>query len=816
MRLGDSNVDYDDNFRFFMTTKMPNPHYLPEVCIKVTLINFTVTFRGLEEQLLGDVVVQEKPEIEQKRDEIVVSMDQDQRTLKNIENTILKLLSESTEEQILDEDTLITVLENSKKTSKEINERIATALVVEEEINNTRNQYRTVAIRGSILYFVIADLAGIDPMYQYSLAYIKRLFNKAIETSPKAKNLDERLDILIDNITRMIYTNVSRGLFESHKIIFSFLIITSINRNSGRVRENHWNLLLRGAGPITPEDLQARIENPDPKVLTALAWDLVYFADISDREVYGGLTQSIGKQWDAWQDWATCADPQTTPLPLEWNDKLDNFARLIVLKIFRPEKLLFAFQNYVIDEIGQFFVESPTATMDVIYNDTDVKTPLIFVLSAGADPTSALIKFAKERNFAEKLNVISLGQGQGPKAEALIRTSKKNGEWVMLQNCHLAKSWMTALENIVISFGTEESELHPDFRLYLTSMPADYFPVSVLQNGVKLTTEPPRGLRANLKRTYQIFTDSFLNDCKKPDAWKKLVFGLSFFHAILQERRKFGPLGWNIRYDFNDSDLETSTTMLKIFLDEQDEIPWDAMLYVTGHINYGGRVTDDWDRRCLLTLLKKYSNPEILEDGFKFSDSGIYYAPTNGTVDQYTEYIDQLPLVENPEVFGLHENANITFQNQQSQMIIDTILSIQPRIGGGAGGKTPDEIVMERCKLLKKGLPALLDKSAGKKELFKQDKQGLIPSLSTVLLQEVSRFNRLLNVMRNSLIQLKKAIRGFIVMSEELDSMYSSFQNGKVPQNWEKVAYPSLKPLTSWYKDLIDRVAFMNDWLING
>ena len=108
-------------------------------------------------------------------------MDHDQRTLKNIENTILKLLSESTEEQILDEDNLINVLENSKKTSKEINERMEQSLVVEEEINNTRNQYRSVAIRGSILYFVIADLAGIDPMYQYSLVYVKRLFNKAIE-----------------------------------------------------------------------------------------------------------------------------------------------------------------------------------------------------------------------------------------------------------------------------------------------------------------------------------------------------------------------------------------------------------------------------------------------------------------------------------------------------------------------------------------------------------------------------------------------------------------------------------------------------------
>ena len=300
MRLGDSNVDYDDNFRFFMTTKMPNPHYLPEVCIKVTLINFTVTFRGLEDQLLGDVVVQEKPEIERKRDQIVVSMDADQRTLKGIENTILKLLSESTEEQILDEDTLITVLENSKRTSKEINERIDQALIVEEEINNTRNQYRSVAIRGSILYFVVADLAGIDPMYQYSLAYIKRLFNVAIEKSPKSSNLEERLDILIDNITRMIYTNVSRGLFEAHKIIFSFLIITSINRNCAKVKENHWNYLLRGAGPMTPEEIAGRPQNPDLKVIIPLSWDLLYFMDIMDKEVYGGICSSIVSNWKMW------------------------------------------------------------------------------------------------------------------------------------------------------------------------------------------------------------------------------------------------------------------------------------------------------------------------------------------------------------------------------------------------------------------------------------------------------------------------------------------------------------------------------------
>jgi dynein heavy chain len=178
--MGDANVDYDDMFKFFMTTKMPNPHYIPEVCIKVTLINFTVTFEGLEQQMLGDVVIAEKPEIEEKRDKIVLTMAADAKTLKDLENKILRLLSEATLEQILDEDTLINILEDSKVISGEVNERMALSKIVEIEINETRNLYKRVSIRGSILYFVIADLAGIDPMYQNSLAYVKSLFNKAI------------------------------------------------------------------------------------------------------------------------------------------------------------------------------------------------------------------------------------------------------------------------------------------------------------------------------------------------------------------------------------------------------------------------------------------------------------------------------------------------------------------------------------------------------------------------------------------------------------------------------------------------------------
>merc|ERR1711881_643592 len=106
------------------------------------------------------------------------------------------------------------------------------------------------------------------------------------------------------------------------------------------------------------------------------------------------------------------------------------------------------------------------------------------------------------------------------------------------------------------------------------------------------------------------------------DAWKKLCFGLVVFGAMVMERRKFGPLGWNIRYGFNETDLETSIANLRRFLDDQPTIPWDALFYVTGQINFGGRVTDDWDRRCLMSVLRTVCRPDILDDNYKFSASG--------------------------------------------------------------------------------------------------------------------------------------------------------------------------------------------------
>lgn len=136
--------------------------------------------------------------------------------------------------------------------------------------------------------------------------------------------------------------------------------------------------------------------------------------------------------------------------------------------------------------------------------------------------------------------------------------------------------------------------------------------------------EPPSGLRQNLLQNYELMTNQQLNDCRKPSEYKKLLFSLSFFHAIVQDRRKFGAIGWNIPYAFTFEDFDVCRRQLKIFLDEYDITPFKVLNYLFSEINYGGRVTDDKDVRLIKSILARFVQPACLEVGFALSESGIY------------------------------------------------------------------------------------------------------------------------------------------------------------------------------------------------
>jgi dynein heavy chain len=186
-------------------------------------------------------------------------------------------------------------------------------------------------------------------------------------------------------------------------------------------------------------------------------------------------------------------------------------------------------------------------------------------------------------------------------------------------------------------------------------------------------------------------------------------------------------------------------------------------------------------------------------------------------LNKVKEYVNTLPIADEPEIFGMHENANITFQNQESASILEIALSIQPREKGSTGtGKSSDQLADEMAAAILESLPSTLLKNEAGSTTFVPEANGLLDAMATFLLQEMERFNKLLRVMRRSLQEIRKAIKGLVIMSNDLDMMYQAILNNAVPSLWRDAGYPSLKPLAAWFHDLKERVNFLRKWLANG
>ncbi|CAG9462898.1 unnamed protein product [Pedinophyceae sp. YPF-701] len=807
IKLGDSVIEYSPDFQFFITTKMRNPHYLPEIAVKVTLLNFMITLAGLSDQMLGVVVAKERPDLEEQHSQLVVQSAENKRRLKEIEDQILQVLS-SSEGNILEDETAIQVITDAKVLGKEIEEKQKIAEVTEKEIETARENYAPCGDYVSLLFFCISDLANIDPMYQYSLPWYINLFVASIQAANAADDVPQRLANIHDHFTYSLYCNVCRSLFEKDKLLFAFLLCARIEESRGNIDSDEWIFLLTG-GVTQPKE----VNNPASDWLVDRGWREI--CKLGMLPAFDGIVASFLADPGEWKKLYDSPEPQKETFPGVWND-VSAFRRLMITRCIRLDKVSSAVQDFVANNLGTRFVEPPAFNLHACYNDSSPVTPLIFVLSAGSDPTAALLQFAGEKGMDSRLFSISLGQGQGPKAEVMMKQGMQDGSWVTLYNAHLAPSWMPSLDRICEQM--DITKVHPDFRLWITSYPSPKFPVSILQNGVKMTNEPPKGIRANMRRTLHLepmCNEEFFEGSSKPEVFKRLLFGLTFFHAVVQERRKFGPLGWNIQYGFDDGDLRISAQQLRMFLDENKKIPYEALLYATGECNYGGRVTDDKDRLLLNTILSKcYSTHVAEEDKAPLSQSGTYFVPEPGTLQDMLAYIDSLPITPMPEVFGLHDNADITKDQNDSLRIFESMLAMSG--GGGGGGGAAAAAVEERVGVVVRDCMAALPPQFDIERVQLKYPVLYEESMNTVLAQEMLRFNRLTANIKESLHAIDLAIQGLQVMSAELEAAYNSISLNQVPELWKKDSYPTLKPLGSYLTDLYARLKMLQDWYEHG
>jgi dynein heavy chain len=938
IQLGEKEVEYSLNFKLYLQTKLSNPHYRPEIVAQTTLLNFVVTEAGLEDQLLAVVVNKERPDLEQQRVMYLRRMRQFKIELKACEDALLYELTNA-KGDILENKNLIENLELTKEKSKEISKSVAETTENNKKIDASRKVYTSVAIRGSLLYFLMDKLCNIDHMYQYSLEAFMVVFNKALGKALEADTVEKRVANITECITETLFSYVSRGLFERHKLIFSTMLCFDILKKQNDIDLQQLNFLLK------PDKTKIR-ERPENVIgwCSEMGYNLVQaLTEIQGTTpAFSTLPDDMNGSWRRWKEWCEFEKPEEKPLPLEWKN-LTTFQKLLVIRCLRPDRLTMAVSKFVEEKIGAKYVQAVQADTATTYQDAGPTTPIFFILSPGVDPLKGVEKLGNELGYTEandKFKNVSLGEGQEIIAEKALEHAFREGGWVMLNNLHLTPEWLVALEKkldtyaeifsrqkikeskivtkavvtsttenneenaedaennedkdtesvgdqdddlvndnsptedqddvqllddqeeqedneqkkesdeenkesdpdadktadnedkpekeastenvqpateettttteIVVEEEEEEDETdgekgNPDFRVFLSAEPSQKIPLGILQRSIKLTNEPPSGLRPNLFKAFSQFDESVWEGSAKQTEFKGILFSLSYFHSVIVERKKFGPQGWNRNYPFNLGDLTTCIAVLNNYLEDRPKVPWDDLRYVFGEIMYGGHITDDWDRRVCMTYLGEYIREEVVES-IELCP-GLMSPPTSFTYKQYLEFIENNLPAESPTSYGLHPNAEIGFRTSQGENLFNMILDMQPQTVAGGDGLTIEDVVRNRITGILDILPELynLDDIAERLDEERTPFQNCF-------YQECEYMNTLLATLDRTLRELRRGLDGELAISDKMQELMNALATNRVPDSWRSVAYPSLKPLDLWVQDLTQRNTQLQSW----
>jgi len=740
-----------------------------------------------------------------------------------LEAALLQNLSDADPATILQNKALIESLEVTKKTSLEIQEQQAIAKETESKINTLREVYRRVAAEGAMQYFLLIQLCRVDHMYQYSLESFTTFFFRAIDKTEPFEDEEPRVLALRDVIRMTIYRWVARGLFEKHKQTFRCQLTFRLMQKkilAVEYSEKEMFFLL---------NCPARTDSPNPlkEWLPDLAWySLQKLIEIEGFEL---LAQHVEKEApNRFKDWYNELAPEDEKLPLDWK-KLEQapFQKLLVVRVLRPDRIPTALDNFVrrtLPKGGDYVdCDSTSSFAQVLasaYLESAPTTPIYFILSPGADPVKDVEGLARQQGIdpAKMLHTIALGQGQDTIALAKLEIGHKEGHWVMLQNIHLMPGFLVELEKRLDACALEGS--NPSFRLFVSSDPSRAIPIGLLERCIKLTNEPPEGLKQNMKRAFAFFAKEEIED--KDPKIKTILFALCYFHSVMLERRKFGPKGWNMRYPFSVGDLRDSAIVLNNYMESpaaSGKIPWDDLRYIFGDIMYGGHIVDDWDRTLCSAYLDNLMNDGLLEDDeaelFPFVEGkGVSFkCPAPLTHEKYLEHIETECPAETPLAFGLDPNAEIDFRTQQCLELFRVLQEVQPRgAGGGAGAGSG---VQERIQafMLRVSDEAALDSNKLNIDdiASKLGDEARTP-YQNAFLQECEYMNALIRAIVSSLAEIELAFKGELTMTEKMEALMEAIAVNAVPAPWAKLGFPSTRGLGSWLDNLRQRLEQLNQW----
>ena len=793
IQVGEKLIDFNPKFRLFMVTKSPAPDLAVSGKSLVSLINFTTTCAGLTGQLLGKALHVEKPELEQRKSQLLKQEEDLKIQISNLEDALLDQLNASSG-NILENKELLDSLNQTKSKSATIENSLKESIVLQENLESEGNIYLPLAEFASKLYFVLKELSKINNMYQFSQNVFISLYGRTLSSSTGGK-AETRVDSLKRTLLHVVYEYITRSIFKSDRLMFALHVVHGMFPDMFLTDEwEHFTgILVEGTNKNESLGAPSWVEEERRTDTAKLIKNLPTLAS--------SLQLEDGNLWSSFMKNKTCEQE----FPTHVRKKISLFHQLLIVQTLRPDRLESAMESFAQKALGLKGLSPPALSLKSIYKETEAEQPILMIISPGTDPSQELREVSQK--IRQTLHEVALGQGQADLALEKLRDAMQHGQWLMLKNLHLMTFWVPIL-TAEIQAGTP----HKDFRLWLTAEPHPKFPTILSESCLKITYESPPGIKRNLQTTLNSWSPELFSRGDNLIRAQTL-FALAWFHAIVQERRTFIPQGWANYYEFSDGDLRSGLKIIENLFDERDgSVNWDYIHGLFKNAIYGGRVDNQFDLRILESYLYDIFNGNVIggpNRNKKPLASGIEF-PSSTNYQEYVEQVFKMPDEDKPFYFGLPANIERSHQRNNSSQVISKLKLLM--ISFGAAGRFDREKWQADLSPLL-NLWKKLNQGSGMLQLKLQSPQGESknPIKSFVDLEFYNGISVLQSV-HKSLAGVSKVIRGSSLLDEKVAKLASSLLQQQTPDSWQKL-WPGPDTPMEYIKTIVYKAGEIQKWV---
>lgn len=813
VRIGDKIVDYNENFRMYLVTRNPQPLLPPDACTLVTQINFSVTRSGLEGQLLALAIQHEKPEIEEQKSAMLKKEEDFKVQLASFEKNLLEALATS-EGNILEDTSLIESLSNTKRKVAEIEEALGKSAEMSIKLDEQRELYRSFAVKGAKLFFIVKGLYLVSHMYQFSLLSFLNLFKRSLAATTSPSNsskssIDEHIQKLSSDLEVRILYFIGQAIFKSSRLMFALHLVHGMHPDYFGPKE--WEIF---TGSLVSSN--AVKENGLPKLFPSWASSDRQDAFSTLLEHLPQLVNSLElDNLNKWNRFSTSLEAERDFPSLSVRN-ITPFQKVLVIQVFRPDRLQSALMNFCTDFLRVDSISPPPFSFPNLLAESSHDHPILILSSPGADPSKELEEFASKTIGNGQYLELAMGGGQQDLAVSLIRDAAVQGTWLCLKNLHLVVAWLPTLQKVLSSI----DHPHEDFRLWLTSEQHDSFPSILLQQSLKVTYEAPPGIKKNLQRTLDSWNTTNPDDSKEDAILgvhapmkSRLLFLLAVFHAVLQERRNFIPQGWNKYYEFSYGDLRAGFYVIEAAVKEmtKDNVDWEAIHGLMEDAIYGGRIEKSEDQKVLRAYLSSFFNDSLVleqSSGKEIISGTPLRMPKTLDFAAFLKIVSQLPDTDAPYFFGLPDNVERSLQRTISSNVIKqlralSICSDDVFRYDKEKWKAQLTPILELWQQLSSSNNNIINKKTRDMTVGLNSKKGPIDPVDDFIIMEFDLAGNICLLIDSSLNALKKVLFGSGLLTPSIQAIASALLSGSIPIEWIKLwEYGPEKP-QSWIREVV-------------